>query len=764
MSKKNRLKRKEAADAASLGLDGSPDGVFRFPPLLLFAGLLVWFYAVCRNYLPLHPISGLADFDFPAVFAGFAGVVPANALNLLFLVLLIVLSYGIGSGILSVCRIAAPDPERFIFSIGLGFGVIAYLMLLLGALGALHKNLILSVFLAGGAVAAFKTRIWTFKAGALRSEIGEIWKLDSAWKALALLGALFLALNCVMAFVPETFYDSLVYHLATPNYYLLKHKIEPMRFLSHSNFPLNLSMIYMLALSLSNEILAKMIHALTGLLTVLLIYLSVKRNYNAKTAIFSVLTLCATPIFAMNSWTCGNDVGVTFFFALAYVAYLNWLKSGDNGQFALFSVFTGICMGAKYTAVFCVAGFAVSLAVHSWRKFGAGRSVKNLSIFFGTIFLLSLPWLLKDYLFTHNPVHPFFHAVLGGENLRIVGDGGGGMINTPLNLFGFKFTDFLRSPWTLTMAGVDSMTYIGPVFLLLLPCLFMFRKMDREIKHSLLMFCAGYAFWYLGTPGYRYLLPLFVALSVCLGRAGYYFSERFTLFKALAAAMFVFNFTAVFSVARTLGLDGYLGKGASKDDFLSVSQPSYPNPPYAELRWINKNLPDDAKILFVGESRPYYLKRDFISYSVETNLQPLMEFLKRSRDADDFYGILSKEKITHLLVNYREALRNNATYREFNWTRRERDIFDVFWKNHVKLVNFKEGVYVYSVLPGEANGNSPNILEELAKNDWKNEMFMKVLIDNKMWASCLEQYEEYARYGYNVKAQIDYFKSLLDKR
>jgi len=769
MSKKNRLRRQEAADVAGLGLDSSSAGVFRFPPWIFFTGLLAWFCVVYLNYLPSHPAvghlvaGGFSDFNFTAALSVFLKVLASNALNVALLFLFIVLSCGIGRGLLSFFSITVSFAERVIISIGLGLGAIAYLMLLLGALGALYKSIILPIFLIGSAVSAFKIRVWDFRAVELKREIGEVSKLGFAWKALFFLGVLFILVNIVMAFMPEIFYDSLVYHLAAPNYYLLKHQILPMRFISHSNFPLNMSMIYMLALSLNNEILAKMLHCLTGVLTVLLIYFSVKRIYNAKAALFSALIFCSTPIFSMNSWTCGNDVGLTFFFALAYVAYLSWLKTAEAGQFALFAIFTGISMGTKYTAVFSVIGLVVSLAINLWRNYSPVPAIKKLSLYFAAVFLFILPWLLKNYIFTGNPVQPFFYTVFGGENLKSFGGGGGGIMNTPLNAFSFKIADLLASPWTLTIAGGDSLTYIGPIFLLLLPCLLVFKKMDRLIKHSLLVFCAGYAVWYMGTPAYRYMLPLFVVISVCLGWAAYLVSERFKAFKFMGAAIIAVNFLAVFAMALGLGLDGYFAKAASKDEFLSVSRPSYPYPPYAAIRWINANLPQDAKVLFIGECRPFYMKRDFLSYSTEINAQPLMAYLRKAKSADDFYGMLRGGGFTHLLVNYREAVRNFG-YREFDWTKTEREIFDGFWKKHIKQEYFREGVYVYSVLPDNGKNNIPNILEGLENAGWKNESLLRIFTENKMWASCLEEYELYARNGYDVRKQIEYYGALLTKQ
>lgn len=765
MSKKNKLRRKEAADPAGPG-PAAVTGGFWLPPWIFVASFLVWAAVVYRNYLPSHPVFGsllsgvISSFNLTAALSGVFNALLSNALNLLFFLPLVVLAYGLGGRLLSLFDVSVSAGERFIFSLGLGFGALAYLMLFLGAAGALHKSFILPAFLIASAVSAYSIRIWTFRARALGSELAEISKLGLAWKALAFLGALFLLLNIVMAFVPEIFYDSLVYHLAVPNYYLLKHRILPMSFLSHSNFPLNLSMIYTLALSLNNEILAKMVHCFMGVLTGLLIYFSVKRIYNAKAALFSAVIFCSTPIFAMNSWTCGNDVGVTFFFALAFAAYLGWLKTGGSGQFALLSVFAGIMAGTKYTAVFAVAGLALSLAIHLWRNSGPARAVKGLLLYSGTVFLFILPWFIKNYAFTGNPFQPFFYAFFGGENLKNFGGSGGSIINTPLNVFSFKLSSLLTSPWTMTLSGADSLTYIGPVFLLLLPCLLIFARMDRLVKYSLVVFCAGYAVFYLGTPLYRYILPLFVALSVCLGWAVSAVSERVKVFKLLVTAILAANLLAVFAMARGTGLDGYFAKGLSKDDFISVSQPTYPNPPYAAIDWINKNLRQDAKVFFIGESRPFYMKRDFLSYSIENNAQPLMAYLRKAKDPEDFYKTLRAENFTHLLVNYREAVRN-VSYKEFDWNKKEQEIFYGFWKKHVRQEYFKEGVYVYSVLPDAGESGAADILEGLEKDGWKNDSLLRLFTGHGMWASCLEEYETYARYGYDVRKQIEYFKALL---
>ncbi|HAH32563.1 MAG TPA: hypothetical protein DCL44_09655 [Elusimicrobia bacterium] len=728
-------------------------------PFWLVAGITaVWFYIAGNSYLSRHP------FIFPfrnmpdifSVTAGFASILSANLVNILWFAAIIVISYRAGEKILGWFKVKIDGLEYVIFSIGLGFGLLAYLMLGLGFLGFLYK---LPVRAAVAAVALLS--LWKIKLPSFRQDLPG--KLSPVWWLLIITAGLLAVLNAVMAFMPEVFYDALVYHLSCPNYYLLNHKISPMRFLSHSNFPADLQMLYMLALALKNEILAKMIHFSCGFFTLLLMYLSVKRHYDAKTGILSALIFYSIPMVAMNSWTCGNDVGVSFFFALSFFSFLKWLKEKEEGAFLLSAVFMGIAWGSKYTAVFMVAGAGAAIAVYLFRHETPVNAFKKISIWGLIIFMLMAPWFAKNYAFTRNPIQPFLPKIMGGENLgkvAAVKDVAG--INPGIGVhFNLNLKDLLLSPWTMTINGNANQTYLGPVFLLLLPLIFFLRKPGPEIIYSMLCFSVIYVLWYLGTPVYRYILGAFVCLAVPLARAWTVFAQRAPILHFFILAFFLMNFGVAFEIADSARLYGYVTGKETKDEFLSRSEPTYPNPPYSAIQWANRNLPPDAMVLFVGESKSYYLQRKYISYSVEINAQPIMEFLKNSQNPADFRRILSDNRITHLLINYREALRVNPSYNTFYWTERERKIFDEFWKNYVKLEYFEQGAYVYSVLAQKSANTALNVLEELEKKNWQAGSLLPIFIDNRMWRSAIDEYKLYRDFGNDVHEEIARLEEII---
>src|ERR1044071_5096078 len=63
----------------------------------------------------------------------------------------------------------------------------------------------------------------------------------------------------VMAFVPELFYDALVYHLGVPNFYLHEGRLAALN-LMHSKFPFTVQMLYVIGLGLKDEMVTNLTH------------------------------------------------------------------------------------------------------------------------------------------------------------------------------------------------------------------------------------------------------------------------------------------------------------------------------------------------------------------------------------------------------------------------------------------------------------------------------------------------------------------------
>ncbi len=712
----------------------------------------IWFLIFAQNYYHNYPLSlRFANMPFFLALTRFLEIFASSFLQIIWLCAILLVSFRLGEKFLNLARLKKDGLENMLFSLALGLSFLIYFVFVLGSLGFLYSFYFKIVF----AVISF-IALWKFKPPNIRKEI-NFSSLKLRWKIALFMLCFFIILNFIMAFTPETFYDALVYQLSVPNFYILKHKISPMPFLMHSNFPMNVNMIYLLSLLLSNETLAKLIHFSLTLISAFVIYAAVKKHYSHKSAIVSSVIYYSTPILLINSWRCGNDAALGFFFSLAIFSYLNWRKEQINSHLWLTAVFLGVTLGSKYTAIFPVFGLA---AVIFFNIFQEKRNIiKRLFIVTSIVFILFLPWLVKNYLFTGNPFCPFLSKVFGGQNLYNFGHSGV-ISDAPLNLFHFNLKAFLSSFWSLTLNASQPQNFIGPIFLFMFPLLLLVKKFERNIVFLLAAFILNYIAWYMGTPIFRFMMPAFALLAVSLGYNLTTICEKSILFFSFFLFFVLSNLISLLNISATIKLKPYLGQKIPKDEFLSTSHPSYPNPPYKVLLWINKNLPLKTRILFSAENKSYYLKRDYITYSAESNLQPLIEFLKKSENAKEFYSILKEKGITHILINYREAIRLQPSYKTFYWNEKERKIFDEFWKKHARKEYFAEGTYLYSISE-KIEKPEVNILEELEKHGWKRQNLLKIFADNNMKKSLIDEYEDLLRYGMDVRKQISFLKSQI---
>ncbi|PKM92783.1 MAG: hypothetical protein CVU80_01555, partial [Elusimicrobia bacterium HGW-Elusimicrobia-4] len=525
---------------------------FNIPIWLSVVLISLWFYTVIIHYFPNHRVS-LPFANMPdslSVIWGLIRIFFNNITSIFWFSALLVISYRAGQKVINWLKIKINGLEYIIFCIGVGFGLIAYVMLTTGILGLLYRTPIRLVVIALTVIL-----VWKIKLPSVKEDIPE--KMGFVWWLLIVTTILFVLLNGIMSLMPEIFYDSLVYHLSCPSFYLIKHKIVPMEFLSASSYPLNLSMIYQLALCLDSESLAKIIHFSTGIFTLLLIYTNTKRLYSAKTGIISAALFYSIPIVAMNSWTCGNDIGLSFFFALSFFSFVNWLKEKEKGYFILCGIFAGVTFGTKYTGIFSIAGLGVALLVVLLRYYSFRDAMKRILIFGLIVFMFIIPWLAKNYAFTKNPVHPFLHGVFGGQNLKNFG-GGGEIMITPLNIFNFSLKEFLISPWTRTVEGNDSLTFIGPLFLLFFPLIFIIRPYKQEIIYMFICFAASYIFWFMGDPSYRFMLPSFICLSVITGWAVTSVAQRIFILVWVFLVFLIMNLFVVVGIADAGHLYRYI--------------------------------------------------------------------------------------------------------------------------------------------------------------------------------------------------------------
>src|SRR5262249_18993213 len=161
-------------------------------------------------------------------------------------------------------------------------------------------------------------------------------------------------------FVPDIFYDSQVYHLGAPRWYLFEGGIHYMPFI-HTQFPFLRQMLNLFGLGLEGERLAKLLHGSSGVLIVATYFALARRYSPPRTGLIAGLAFFTMPMVNMNLWTAGIDVGLAAFALLAFLAWINGMMQPEQRRswFILTGAFVGFCLASKYPSAMIAAAICI---------------------------------------------------------------------------------------------------------------------------------------------------------------------------------------------------------------------------------------------------------------------------------------------------------------------------------------------------------------------------------------------------------------------
>jgi 4-amino-4-deoxy-L-arabinose transferase-like glycosyltransferase len=675
------------------------------PSLAVLIMFGIWAAVVISNYFKKFPmaIRRFEDVFFLMNPIAFISGISHQFVPIVISLWLIAVSLGVGLFLLKYLKVLSQDSdERFIFSIGVGLIFLTYLSFGFGLVGLFYKSVFYASLLALTVVLFFQ-----LKEEKLSFKPAIKWSVSNIILLLTL--SIILFINFAMSLSPELFYDSLVYHLAIPQYYILHHKIINMPQVFFSHFPVNMSMLYVWGLLLSGDILAKLLHFFMGVFSIVCIYIFSKKYFNSATGIMAAAIFYTMPMVAMCSWSTGTELALTFYQLLGFWAIYNYFYAENRSikWLALSGVFSGMACAIKYTGVFSLVAIIILLIIKLYTEKASLKDIAKKVIIVGFVSTLLLsPTLIKNFVYTKNPVHPYLSSVFGrvamsADKVKI-------LMSETKKRGDFKFGEYLKLPWKQAMQGNSSESFPGFVFLLFLPLLFIFRKVPEKIKYLIAYFVLTYLMWSSISYFLRYFMPGLAFLSLIIA----YFLINNSFNKHLkniliALAVFAVGVNLYWSVVLTNMKDKapVITGVESRDNYLSRTHAGWPSPYYKTVKYINKNLPEDARVLFIGEHRGFHSKRVFIAGSVHDDAM-ILRWTRDCKNENDLYDILVKEKITHILVSLREGIRVQ-NYNVYNWRAEEIKIFDRFWKKHIKELTVKDDVFLYQLVDSKAKEKSP---------------------------------------------------------
>lgn len=679
----------------------------KIPDIFIYLFLGLWFYIVISNYYKIYPLQiNLINwffsydrnlFSFSSLFKVWIDYF------LCFFVLFLILIAGYSIGKLLLNKLNIGFIENIFFSTGLGLGCLSIITFFVGISGFLYKSIILSIIL-------FFDFFGIYLFLKERKKIKQQKKSEQKYnytlieKICILIIIISGFINLLGCLVPETFFDSQFYHLGIPTYWIQNHKIISIPYIHQSNYPFNIQLLYTISLILKNDIVAQLLHFSFEFFIIFGMIILSKKYFSRKIGIISAMIYCTVPNVNVVSWKTAIEIGLGFFEFLSVFSLINYYfdKQNDKRKISwliLSGVFCGFALGGKYTSISCLISlfFAVFLK-NVFDKVKIKFILKEIFILTVCSLIIFSPWLIKNYINKKNPFFPF--SWKGNKFIYLQVREGKFPIGDPA-YFPLNPENILTIPWNLTMnkklklgtkeLGVTVQeSYPGGVLLLLLPFVFLFHKRISPVIKLLIFYLSVYIILWigLGKAYLRYFVPGISILSLIFGYFLLYADIKFYIKNLLIGIVIFMCFTNIFYTMYIQKLirdplNVILGI-ETPDEYLSTQRPSYPNPYYPAVKWINNNLSQNTKILILGDTRSAFLKRNFV-VNGPGELSPIVELCSKSKDCDQLYEKLKQEGITHILLNVPEA-RRLAGYKLFYFEPKDFKIFIDFWNKYIKEI------------------------------------------------------------------------------
>jgi hypothetical protein len=300
------------------------------------------------------------------------------------------------------------------------------------------------------------------------------------------------------------------------------------------------------------------------------------------------------------------------------------------------------------------------------------------AIIFGlSAFLVALPWYLKNFLWTGNPVFPLYfpQSIIDPAEFKLWTE--------YINSFGTGkyWYDYLLLPVNIYLQHEKFGTFMGsmemptPLFLFVLAYPWFRTSMQLTTKKILDVLVSvtviQFIIWALGSQQNRFLLPLFPGLSILASAVLLSLAKKFNkhhigsiikvgLISGMVVVTLIFMgiYTELVRPDRVL-----LGIDSKQNYLVRVLRD------YSGITYINKFLPQTAVSLFLWDGRGYYCKDkcvpdvDQSKWSAliqdTTNLTEISDWLK---ERNITHILFSKEDITFFLLRHDpQKINLNAT-------------------------------------------------------------------------------------------------------
>ncbi len=377
-----------------------------------------------------------------------------------------------------------------------------------------------------------------------------------------------------------------------------------------------------------NEIVAKLIPPLFGVLTLFVLYVfSIKIFRKESLAFLTVIFLAINPLFIRMSTLILSDIPFLFFTTLSLYFFYEALNK-KNYYFIYSGIFGGLSALARYQGFIILIIYAVFICLYTLVKRNRDL-IKNKYVWFlPIVFILTFsPWILFSYFTRGNPLQFYYDQIWAGSWHG----------SQPVTYYLFKFSSGILTP---------------PLFILfIVGVLIGVRKYFKQ--YSLLLLWISVFFIIFSSVGHkeeRYLIEILPLCSIfiTLGISKIWKLKLLNV-KSSNTKWFILFFIII--LAFTYQGSIYYFKNANLSSRLAIKEASL---------YLNENTPEDSIIITNSlGTLGYYSERKSIRY---------LDYQNRN----EFFCRVKNENVSHALVNQFD------TSPEYTYTLERTPYFETF--------------------------------------------------------------------------------------
>ena len=471
-----------------------------------------------------------------------------------------------------------------------------------------------------------------------------------------------LTAELLLAAQPITAIDAIVHHLAVPKWWVEMGYIHEIPWHEWSYYPMLLNLGYTGLLILGLDTATPYYHlSYLVMLLGLLAWIFKELSSLSIASNFGIAVTATLPIFLRLGHEPLVDLGLASFSLLAVCFLLLATKDGEEKSdrasrrtnLLCFGIALGLAAGTKLNGALLTVCFVATLPfLREWRntpRFG-------MLLVVSACFITYAPWLLRNWIWTSNPIYPLFKGLLGGPVQQVVG---GAPYLPPLlhryQIYGESWYEIAALPLRIFLGGEDGNPRLFDGAATPFLALFVFAPLawnKSRVVRALLPVAVTYLLFalFVSIARVRYLAPVLPFFSVITAKvfvkALLAVEIKYRKIPELVLLLVLYGSTCSYLWQKSVeGPMDYLAGNKSRLQYISEKIPEYPL-----IDHVNRTMPSSTHVYLLGTSNPYYYFDVASSSAGYYSFREILYWLTTAQSAEDILNHFRNRRITHLLV------------------------------------------------------------------------------------------------------------------